>query len=226
VSAAPAIGSVALVPEHEYEPVRGLPGRLPPGERILWQGSPSWRSLAQRLLLVRWVAAYFGGLALWGVLTPSAPFGTAITLALGTVGVGLLCLFAWAVSRTTVYTLTNRRIVLRFGVALSKCVNLPLRTIGTAAINPGPEGTADIALTLTEPLKLGYLQVWPHARPMRMRAPVPVLRCVPDGATVGALLTRALLDAVRGGRRIDPALEADTGPVRDTVPAFAHAAAA
>ncbi len=226
MSAAPAIGSVALVPEHEHEPVRGLPGRLPPGERILWQGSPAWGPLARRLLLVRWVAAYFAGLALWGVLTPSAPFGAAITAALGTIGVGLLCLFAWAVSKTTIYTLTNRRIVLRFGVALSKCVNLPLRTIGTAAINPGPDGTGDIALTLTEPLKLGYLQVWPHARPWQTRAPVPVLRCVPEATRVGELLTRALLDAVPGGSRVEATEIAPAEPARDTAPAYSHAVAA
>lgn len=222
---APEIGSVALVPEHEHEPVRGLPGRLPPGEQILWQGSPAWMPLARRLLLVRWVAGYFAVLALWGLLTPSAPFGVAITAGLGTVGVGLICLFAWGVSRTTVYTLTNRRIVLRFGVALSKCVNLPLRTVGTAAINPGPDGTGDIALTLTEPLRLGYLQVWPHARPWKMRAPVPMLRCVPEAARVGALLTQALLQAVPNGRRVEAAAPA-AAPVRDTVPAFAHAQAA
>ena len=217
---APAIGSVALVPEHEAEPVRGLPGRLPPGERILWQGSPAWMSLARRLLLVRWVAAYFGGLALWGVVGGSAPFGVAITLGIGLAALALLCLFAWAVSRTTIYTLTNRRIVLRFGVALSKCINLPLRTIGTVAINPTADGTGDLALSLIEPIKLGYLQLWPHARPWRMRDPVPVMRMVPDAAGVGALITRALLDAVPAGRRVD-------APVTvGEMPAYAQAAAA
>ena len=26
--------------EHDYEPVRGLPGPLPAGEQLIWQGSP------------------------------------------------------------------------------------------------------------------------------------------------------------------------------------------
>jgi len=223
MSADPEIGSVALVPEHEYEPVRGLPGRLPPGERILWQGSPAWLPLARRLLGVRYVTAYFAILAIWGVLIPSAPFGVAITAGLGSVGVGILCAFAWGISRTTIYTITNRRVVLRFGIALSKCVNLPLRTIGTAAINAAQNGSGDIALALTEPLRLGFLQVWPHARPWRTRDPVPVLRCVPDAARAGAILTQALLDAVPEGRRVEAPAAV---PVRDTVPAFAHAQAA
>ena len=34
------------VHEHEFEPQFGLPERLPDSERLLWQGSPSWRALA------------------------------------------------------------------------------------------------------------------------------------------------------------------------------------
>ena len=35
-----------IVPEHEFEPVHGLPEKLPAGEKILWQGSPDWKTLA------------------------------------------------------------------------------------------------------------------------------------------------------------------------------------
>ena len=31
--------------EYDHEPVRGLPGVLPSGEALLWQGAPEWRSL-------------------------------------------------------------------------------------------------------------------------------------------------------------------------------------
>ena len=34
--------------EYENEPIRGLPGLLPKGEYIVWQGSPDWRGLARR----------------------------------------------------------------------------------------------------------------------------------------------------------------------------------
>ncbi len=36
----------AAVSEHEFEPIPGLPERLPAGERMLWQGRP-WRALAR-----------------------------------------------------------------------------------------------------------------------------------------------------------------------------------
>ena len=49
----------ATFSEHDAEPVRGLPAPLPPGEALLWQGSPRWWSLALDAYRVRVLAAYF-----------------------------------------------------------------------------------------------------------------------------------------------------------------------
>ena len=46
--------------EYATEPVKGLPELLPTGERMLWQGQPSWRALAIRVFHVRKIAIYFG----------------------------------------------------------------------------------------------------------------------------------------------------------------------
>ena len=54
--------------EHfDFEPVRGLPALLPAGEKLLWQGSPDWRSLAVRAYHVRKIAIYFLLLVLWRI---------------------------------------------------------------------------------------------------------------------------------------------------------------
>ncbi len=58
--------------EHAGEPIRGLPGHLPAGEHILWQGSPDWRTLSRSALKAHWVAVYFGGLAVWNVASQSS----------------------------------------------------------------------------------------------------------------------------------------------------------
>ena len=46
--------------EHEFEAAPGLPEALPAGERLLWQGSPDWKSLAVHVFHVRTLAVYFG----------------------------------------------------------------------------------------------------------------------------------------------------------------------
>ena len=63
--------------EYENEPIRGLPGLLPAGEEILWQGAPAWQSLARSAFRTRLVAGYFLLLAAWAlasaIVTDSGP---------------------------------------------------------------------------------------------------------------------------------------------------------
>jgi hypothetical protein len=192
-----------VIREHDDEPVRGLPAALPPGERILWQGAPDWRILARHAFHVRLVAAYFGVLIAGGVAT-GAYRGAAITLALGVAGVALLHLLAWLSARATVYTITNRRIVLRIGIALPMCINLPLPSVAAARLALHANGSGDIALALLERQRVGYALLWPHARAWRLSSPEPSLRALADAQTVATLVARVLASTVPGGQRVMP----------------------
>ena len=180
--------------EYEIEPVRGLPGLLPPGEEILWQGAPEWRSLARTAFHTRLIAGYFLLLVGWATVssltTNGGYLGIAMTVSLGVIGVGLLHLLAWLVARTTVYTLTNRRIVMRIGIAVPKCINLPLGMIGSVDLATNADGTGDLPLVIAGPAKLGVLALWPHARPWKIVTPQPMLRAVPDARAIAALIAR------------------------------------
>src|SRR5262249_37799636 len=105
---------------------------------------------------------------------------------------GLLCLLAWLSARATVYTVTSRRVVLRFGVALPLAVNVPYRIVRSAGLRIDSGGTGDIALSLTGDEKIAYLALWPHARPWRLRHPEPMLRAVPAATEVAQILSSAL----------------------------------
>ena len=205
--------------EYDSEPIPGLPGRLPPGERILWQGSPDWRALARTGFRTRAVAAYFIILTAIAVASGSQT-GAIMTATWGVIGVALLHLLAWGSARTTIYTLTDRRIVLRIGIAVPKCVNLPLGKIASVDFAARANGTGDLPLTLVGAPALGYLALWPHARPLKFIRPQPMLRAVSDAATVAALVARACLAANPEGRIA--AVESAAQPM----PAFAEAQAA
>lgn len=167
--------------EYEIEPIPGLPGNLPDGETIVWQGSPDWQSLARAVFHTRLVAGWF-------VLAASLAFigggtgwkGAALTLVAATAGLGVLYLLARAASRSTIYTLTNRRVVMRFGVALPKCINLPLAAIGAADVRSLGGGKIDIVLRPTQRFPLSWLQMWPHVQPWQVASPRPMLRAVPE----------------------------------------------
>lgn len=178
----------------------GLPGPLPDGEAILWQGGPQARALAreafhERLIVLYFVAAvcFVAGIA-WN--RGRSPTEIAVSIALTAVAclavIGLIRVYAALVARTTVYTLTTRRIVMRIGVAWPVTFNLPHGEIAGAAFRAGPNGTGDIPFVLGGTGRLAYVHLWPHARPWRVARPEPMLRAVPDASHVAALLARSL----------------------------------
>jgi hypothetical protein len=180
--------------EYEIEPIKGLPGNLPKDEIIVWQGGPDWRALARGVFHTRLVAAWFVIVAMGAfVAGGTGPLGAAITLAVAVLGLAILGFLAWAQATTTVYTLTDKRIVMRFGIALPKCVNLPLQLIASADLKPVGADHADIALKIAGRFPLGWLQMWPHVRPWKVADPQPMLRAVPVG--FGAILAAALAKA-------------------------------
>lgn len=176
--------------EHDIEPIRGLPGDLPPGEAILWQGAPDARVFARSALGARWIGGYFALLVGWAMVS-GTPLGALMTAGLGLLALGLTYGFALLVARSTVYTITNRRVVLRIGVALSKCINLPLTKLGSADLRSLGAGFGDIALVPQGTSMLGYAMLWPHARPFRLAAPQPMLRALPEAAEVAGILAKA-----------------------------------
>ena len=205
----------------------GLPGPLPPGETILWQGAPDWRALARRVLHVRKIAIYFAVLTIWcgmSAFVSSSPrlwYSAIALIVLGTLSIGLLSGFAWLVGRSTVYTLTERRIVLRIGVAMSMSLNLPFCMIDSAAVRLQRDGTGDIPLLLNGPTRMGMAMLWPHVRPWRMQRVQPMLRAVPDAANVARLVAGAL--AASAGQQAPAAATAPAAIRPRTVPADQHA---
>jgi hypothetical protein len=210
---------VTSVAEHAFEPIRGLPEDLPEGEVILWQGAPVPASLAIRAFHLKALAAYFGLLAAWrggalamdGAPAIEAVAGAAWLVLLGAAA-GLICgLFGYFAARTTVYTITNRRLVFRVGVALPLTLNIPFRAIHSAGVRVHGDGTGDIVLSLTPPHKIAYLMLWPHARPWRFSRPEPMLRSLKDPAVVAQLLSRALAGAALLPSSTVPVVQADGG---------------
>ena len=179
---------------------RGLPGRLPEGERILWQGSPDWRVLARRVFHLRAVAIYFAVLLAYfavnsyarGNALAEVAHDTAELAALALVPILVIGLYAWGTGRATTYTITNRRIAIKMGIALPMTMNLPFTRVDGAGFHPARDGSGDITLQLGKGDQVAYLLLWPHARPWRMAQSEPMLRALPQGARVAQLLARAL----------------------------------
>lgn len=192
-------GPAHFLPPNAFDAPPGLPAPLPPGERILWQGRPCGFGIAFRALHLRLVGLWFVGLALWAALPPALAgrSGEALSLALPTLAGGagalaLLALLGWLSASTTTYTITNRRVVMRVGIALPMTLNLPLGLIESAAARVHGDGSADLPLRLRTGNRVAYLHLWPHARPWRVSRPEPMLRSIANGSEVAGILARAL----------------------------------
>lgn len=176
--------------EYDHEPTRGLPEELPDDEHIIWQGAPDWKQMALSALHIRLAIGYFLVIVATALFRGDVGTATAVT-AFGVVVTGMCVLFIWGVARTTVYTLTSKRVVLRIGVALNKCINLPLGELETANLKSLSDGAGNIVLTLKGMPRLGYVMLWPHARSLRFVRPQPMLRAIPEAAKVAGLLFEA-----------------------------------
>lgn len=183
--------------ETETQPVS--PEAMHAGERLLWRGRPRWQSLAVHAFHARKVALYFGVLALWRLAeavaagnSAGAPLEAAWTLVPGALAVALLTGLAWASARCADYRITDRRVVLRLGVAVPMTVAVPLSVVDAAALKEHRDGSGDIPLRLTAGQRASYVVLWPHVRPWRITRPEPMLRGIADADQVATVLAAAL----------------------------------
>ncbi|MCD1623308.1 photosynthetic complex putative assembly protein PuhB [Citromicrobium bathyomarinum] len=181
-------------------------------EAVLWQGRPDPMVLARSAFHTPLIAGYFALLALIAVVMGSGPGGIATTLAAGAAVLAILYATAFASARTTRYILTDRRVILHIGIAIEKTVNIPLKQIGAAHLSERGHGFGEIALEPNGERTLGYLLLWPHARPWRFAKPQPMLRALPGAADVAEQLARAVeaYEAIERGQAQERPAQART----------------
>ena len=181
----------------DFNGIKGLPESPPDGEEVVWQGEPKWGALSTRLFRVRLVLIYFGLLAGFTAFISEAAGPEILAtivwqLSLACLAVLILIGLAWLYATTTVYTVTDKRLVLEFGVAFTMSLNIPWDLVESAASKTFSDGTADLVITLQQGNAISYVTLWPFARPWHFLNVQPMLRGVEDHAE----LANAIADIV------------------------------
>ena len=200
----------------EIERALDLAAPLPKGEHVIWLDSPNWKSFALRVFHIKALAIYFTIAIAFNILwmvangSPTADVlvSTARLVPLSLLALALFTLVAWLMAKSTTYAITNHRVFLRIGVALSITVTVPLKTIRSADLKLYKDGTGDLPLSLTGEDRLAYLHLWPHARPWQLKDTAPMLRAVPDAKKVAEILTNILLETLKSSAKKDVSTEA------------------
>jgi fumarate reductase subunit C len=175
-----------------------LPAQLPDGERVLWQRSPVWQPYARRVFHAYKIALYFLLIILsvaisavsggsWGDAARSLLWTVPPSLAV----ILLLAFLAWLYSRTTFYTITNKRVIIQNGLAFTTAVNLPFSKLDSADMRTFADGTGDIDLTMSGP-RILYSMIWPNNRLFAIKRPVPVLWALAEPHATAEVLAKAL----------------------------------
>jgi hypothetical protein len=112
-------------------------------------------------------------------------------------------------ARTTAYAITDRRVVVRFGIAFPATLSLPLRMIQEVQVRVHPDHSGDIPLRLPDGETVSYIKLWPMVR--RVTRAQPMLRAVPRAGLVASLLSRHLAEKQREALTVLRQAE----PVRD-----------
>ena len=202
--------------EYEFEPQYGLPERLPQDEFILWQGSPDVAALASSAFHIKKLAIYFALLIVacaWPALDESSGLVAVLQsikwiAPLSLIGLGSVWLMAYMTSRTTVYTLTNKRVVMRLGIVFTVSFNLPLKQVAAADVRMLHDGLGDITLALKGSDRIGWIHLWPSVRPWRLAKPEPSLRAIPDVHMVSEKLRDAWTQVTGLAANATPNVEA------------------
>ncbi|MBL9024794.1 MAG: PH domain-containing protein [Myxococcales bacterium] len=201
----------------ELEDIEGVPNGLPEGEKVVWQGRPRWSALARHGFGIGWFGVYLASLVVFRLIESAGDPRSALGLRdVGAmVGMGALLLaiivgFAVLYSRSTTYTITSRRILLRTGVALPMTWNLPFKQIASADLRTLDSRHADIVLSLVAPNRIGWLHLWPHVDSWNpFRRARPTLRALPEASRVAGVLAQAVrVWAVEASREVKVPLAA------------------
>jgi len=176
-----------------------LPAPLPAGEEVLWEGAPRTWSFLRQVAHPRILAAYVALLVLSCVYTGAhggdlhgALVASGKFTGLSVVAFVLLAGIARLQVGSTDYIITNRRVMITFGAALGKTLQIPFTSIEAAALRAHGDGTGDLVLTLVPSQKVIFFLLWPNVRPWRFNPAEPMLRSIPDAQGAAQVLARAL----------------------------------
>ena len=180
---------------HEFEPTFGFPESVPTSEKVIWQGRPCPLLIARRIFFLPHLVFYFFMMSFLSLLfqidiltTKDLLIDFLSNMLLGSVAIFLLLAISYLVSSTTVYSITDKRLVMRIGIVLNLSLNIPLNKIHLAESRAYADKSGDISLELTPGNKIAYLHLWPHCRPWFFSAPRPRLSCLKEVDMVAMLL--------------------------------------
>ena len=165
-------------------------GTPAPNEKVLWKGRPNLGLLARTAFHTRTLGLYMAALIIIALVSGRTE-AAIVAAVLGTALLAILYTLAWLCTRSTLYILTDARLIMRIGMAIETRINIPLKQVTAAHFRPRSKGHGDIAFELAGDRILGAVLLWPHMRPWHYNRPQPMLRAVPNAEALAQKIAEA-----------------------------------
>tara|TARA_A100001011_G_C14085987_1_gene746521 strand:+ start:112 stop:738 length:627 start_codon:yes stop_codon:yes gene_type:complete len=168
---------------------------VPKEEKIYWTGRPEWRSLAYQSFGLKYLIVYFFICGLYALTSLENSFDFRLVLlnffpfaVSGSFAGIILAIIAYFEATHTFYVLTERRIVLKSGVALVFILNAPFKKIISIDRQSLAGGRGNIAFSTESTKRIPYISCWPSVKPWSFMSPIPSFRSIKDVNKVESLL--------------------------------------
>ena len=184
----------------KFEAPNNILDAIPNGESILWKGRPSLWGFSWNLFGLKWITLYLGILSVVSVARFFASdFYTAFYVDFlpfflsGIFASIILIGLAATQTYSTVYIITENRVIIKTGAALSFLISMPFKKIKEVNLQKRGASIGTISFELLSEKRVPYISCWPSVRPWKFKRTQPAFSCIGSVDEVATILRKTAM---------------------------------
>ena len=184
----------------KFEAPKNILDAIPNGESILWKGRPSLWGFSWNLFGLKWITLYLSILSIVSVARFFASdFYTAFYVDFlpfflsGIFASIILIGLAATQTYSTVYIITENRVIIKTGAALSFLISMPFKKIKEVNLQKRGASIGTISFELLSEKRVPYISCWPSVRPWKFKRTQPAFSCIGSVDEVATILRKTAM---------------------------------
>ena len=168
---------------------------IPKGERVCWTGKPNWISFGFHAFGIKYILIYFIVSAFYAisqielVFSFKAFIGEYISFVVsGMIASLILFMLSYFSAQHTYYVITEKRLVIRTGIALVFLLNVPLKNVISIDKQSLFYGYGNLSFKPQSKKRIPYFSCWPSVRRGSFLNPVPTFRSIANIEQIGKIV--------------------------------------
>ena len=184
----------------KFEVHKNILDAIPEGESILWKGKPSFWGFSWYFFGLKLLAFYLIILSVvFAARLTVTDFFTAFVvdflpfLLSGILTSCILMALAKIQSQSSVYIITENRVIIKSGAALAFLISMPFKKIKAVNLQKRKGSLGTISFELNSGKRVPYISCWPSVRPWRFKKTEPAFSCIENVDEVATILRKSVM---------------------------------